>query len=556
MHDDCAAPGVAERQSVGFAPYAFITLVYTLAHGLSLLNRGMYWDDWVFWRQDMSVVALQLKAMGSTWPAAINRLFYYSQSGITLDRALAFVSLLAVALFLFDTVRRLPGLTASASLWIAVVFSVFPVYQARIALVLVGYELCLALFAAAVWLLVRFGPRVWVQIAAALLLLTAFQTASLLVLFYAVVPAVLLALDPPDTWTVRNLWTKLRGSVVLLGLPLLYWGVKRIWFRPSGLYVDYNQVGSGSTGFVGDLVHGIVNSTVYSVLEALPGAVKLGIVHPGLKPLLLAGAVAAVVVVLGLIRWPLERTARDSWLMHAGLVLLVAAVLPYAAVGKVQMNDGWETRHQLLVPIGAAFFIVGWAQSHMRAKRTRAVLLAVLLAGLVGVSVGRHVNSYIDYQRDWFKQKAMIVLFRDTPEIRRGRYIIFNDHTQYLNQTSWDSYPYQYNGMLAEAFGDEKRVGLSYMPGGTWWTYAPARPLFYHQPYYKTGEYDGQGPDYVVTIRKGKLDLTSGGTVLRLMMLDWIDRPKLDRELKGALIFQVEKYRSEYSEKHYAPESK
>lgn len=532
----------ASNDRVTLAPYALIVLIYTLTHGLSLANRGLFWDDWIFWQQDRSVVAEAGRSMGSTWPSAINNLFYYSQTGITLDRAVTFISFLLVALLLFGIVRRMPKMTVSTAVWVAVLFSVFPVYQARIALVMVGYGLCLLFFTTAIWLLVRFrSPRPWyVWLFSAVLMVVSFQTASLLVFFYAVVPLVLLVTEPLQEWKWRPAVRVLMRRAAFLAVPVVYWVSKRVFFPTSGLYSKYNVIGGGKTGFWGNLVHGVVNSTLFAVADAIPGVISKGVVHPGLKPLLLMGAIVGAAALLGLIRWQVRRGESDTWLTHVGGMFLVAAVAAYAAVGKIPTNVGWETRHQLLVPFGAALMTVGVAQRHAESSKLARVVISVLLVVLIGVSAGEHVNSYIAYERDWLKQRAIMEIARTTPELKTGRYILIEDKTKYLNQADWP--PYTYTGMFAETFGDESRLVYPWIPGARWFDYAKVRPYFLHTRYYKTADYSGQSPDYVVTIRKGPLDLRSGATVLRLVVLDWTDRPKLDRELRRALSFTIQHY--------------
>ena len=43
------------------------TLVYTLAHGLMLFNRGVYWDDWVLYNMDKGLIIDTFKQAGVFW---------------------------------------------------------------------------------------------------------------------------------------------------------------------------------------------------------------------------------------------------------------------------------------------------------------------------------------------------------------------------------------------------------------------------------------------------------------------------------------------------------
>ena len=46
---------------------SFLTLVYTLAHGLMLFNRGVYWDDWVLYNMDKGLIIDTFKQAGAFW---------------------------------------------------------------------------------------------------------------------------------------------------------------------------------------------------------------------------------------------------------------------------------------------------------------------------------------------------------------------------------------------------------------------------------------------------------------------------------------------------------
>lgn len=525
-------------------PWAFITAVYTITHGLMLFDRGLFWDDWVFWRQDPSVVAQAGKSMGSIWPWQINYLFYYSQAGITLNRVVAFASLLVVAYLVFDILRRLPGVGQSNALWAAVVFAVFPVYQARVAMVMVGYSICLMLFAVACWLLVRSRshPAVWLRVVILVLFVASFQTASLLVFYYATVPALILLADSTEGRRFQAAVRRLVRHFDFLVVPLVFWAVRQTWFRPSGLYKNYNEVGAGSSAVLGETLHGMVNSVIFAVADKVPGVASRDVVHPGLRLFLIAAVAVGVLAFLALTRLPLERRESNSNLVDAGVILVAAAVFPYAAVGKVASNVGWDTRFQLLVPVGAALMFVGMAASRAGLSRHRQVAISILLAALVGVSSAAHVTSYIAYQRDWLKQEAMMEFFRRDPAIQQGRYIIIDDRAASWSPIPWN--PYTYSGMAYDVFGDQKRFIYHFMPNARWWDYAQNRKYFLRTRFYKTGDYLGQGPDTVVTVREGKLDLAPIPTVLRLTMLDCFNRPALRREIGDALTFTVRKYRA------------
>lgn len=511
-----------------------IAVLYALAHGLSLLNRGLYWDDWVFWQQDRAVVAEAAREMGSTWPSAINELFFYGQWGITLNRALTFGSLLLAAFLLYQVLRRLPGIERDTAMWIAALFGVFPAFESRIALVMVGYPLSVLLFMTALWLLARspLPPRSPSRVAAALLFMASFRTGSLLV-FFAVVPVVLLLLDPPVTWRPVPVLRRLLRYADLLVLPVAYWVITRVWFVPTGLYAGYNTPGADTTGIVAGLLEG-----VWIVLRDpfIKAWTALGFTAP-----LATAGLGAGVAVAGWMRWPLQSTRRWHLLLAAGLVLVVLAVAPYAAVGKVPTSLEWDTRYHLLVPFGAAFILVALAAAASRRIRIASTVSSAVLAVAVLGSVAVHVHSYIRFERDWLKQEAMMEAFRGSETVEDARFLLLQDGTADLDATS--RLFYEYSGMLTEVFGDQSRfMARRIYYHGNWEDVARHDV---HMPYYKLADFEGGPPDCVVTVTRGELDLRLTSEVLRLMILDWTDREALRAELARALVLHARPYTAE-----------
>lgn len=534
--------GMASPRVPSFARPLFIALIYSLAHGISLLNRGLFWDDWVFWQQDRHVVAAAAKAMGSTWPASINDLFYYSLGGITANRLVTFLTLLYSALVLYAILRHIPWLTAGQSMWIATVFGIVPAYESRIALVMVGYPLSLALFMSGLWLLVRFAPRVpvLVRLLCAFLFFASFRTGSLLV-FFAVVPVVLLLVHPPERFDLRSTVRTLAGYADQLVLPVAYWVITRIWFAPSGLYAGYNTPDGGGVRFVPAFLKGMAISLVGPWGDA---ATALLFKAP-LIVALLAAATAAVVAW----RWPAREKGASWLLLLSGFALVVLAVAPYAAVGKVPSYQGWETRHQLLIPFGIAVIVVAAATLVSRVVRLRGAAAGLLVLVVLG-SVAAHVNSYIRYERDWLKQAALIEGFKASPEVKDAHFVLLEDETTDLDRA--DRLFYEYTGMLTEAFGDQSRFAVqrSYYRG----VWAVVGRRYHEAAYYKLAHYEGGGPDCIVRVMRGELDLREAPQVLRLMVLDWVDRDALRAELRRALVVEARPYTARDAGIDYSPQ--
>ena len=266
-----------------------ITVVYAIAWGPLLVNRGLYWDDWTLLGRTPASLISGFTELGLPLGGiAYSALFSLPWPGLV-GHALIFAAYLASSLILHAILRRLPGLSAMDALVAALTFAVLPVNVARIALIDSLYGLSLLAFLAASWLLIRHvqdggtGSRV----AALVLFLLSFYTASLLV-FYVVPIAVAAFLlwrprrTPITTIAVRH--------ADFLALPVAYWILKGAFLTPTGVYEGYNAL--SVSGLLG----------VPRAMVAVPSQV---LVEPMARAIAVAGwlgLVAGVVVAIGLVR--------------------------------------------------------------------------------------------------------------------------------------------------------------------------------------------------------------------------------------------------------------
>ena len=116
--------------------------------------------------------------------------------------------------------------------------------------------------------------------------------------------------------------------------------------------------------------------------------------------------------------------------------------------------ENWDSRHQLLTPLGASFMLV-YLVRLAAAGRARNLVYALLVVVFTATAIG----TWIAFQKDWYKEVALIENFRTTPEIERGTQFLFEDRTTDLDAMHRTYRPYEYAGLLREAFGDDRRQG-------------------------------------------------------------------------------------------------
>jgi hypothetical protein len=288
-----------------------------------------------------------------------------------------------------------------------------------------------------------------------------YTTQSLLV--FVVVPLAHLFVRevPPSSWSASTLLGWALRRWYLLASPVAFFVVKTSAFPPHGEYAGYNAIDPTS----------IVTAAAYVVVAV----------------------VAFALVVVAAPRLP-RPAARSGPLLLGGAVLVALAILPYLAAGHVPRFYEWNSRHQLLVPFGGALIGVGVVRlvRELSGVATAAFVAAALAASCILFSL--HLS--VSFAVDWAKQREVIAALAASDEVADHETFVYRDHVlgQNANGRTWR--PYEFNGFLAEATGDETRAavrpaGLAALP-----THEQRAPRYRASQY----EFDRDAPVIVIDI--------------------------------------------------------
>jgi hypothetical protein len=302
-----------------------------------------------------------------------------------------------------------------------------PLVAARHVLSVQHYAVSCALFFIAWFLLVRrIPPKRSSLVASCILFAISFITQSLLV-FY-LVPIVHL-------WhqTKVHLGLTVRAFILrywpILTLPAVWFSIKTTLFEPYGQYAGYNELTQAS----------LAGPTVLLLLTMLP--------------------IVGVHILAGRLSAPARSILQPA---GAGLALISLAVYPYVVVGQHPPYEEWLSRHELLMPLGAALIVLAGC------RIVGSVLGPDLarLFGLAAIGVAIVVSGSISasYFVDWQKQQNLVVALRATPTIAAASTIVFEDETRDVNIFGRAYRFYEWNGLMTRAFGDETRFGINDEP--------------------------------------------------------------------------------------------
>jgi hypothetical protein len=437
-----------------------IGLLYALAWGALLLNRGFFWDDWTLVGLSPAELTHAFSELGLPWIGYVYVALFATPLPGLVGHVIVFGAYLLSTVLFHAILCRVPGLRRMDALVAALAFAVMPVNYARVALIDLTYALSLLAFLAATWLLLRYvadGGRAR-RIGALALYAYSFTTASLLVLY---VMPLLVAAAVAQASTGRPLATIFLRHVDFLALPVVFWLLRSVFLRPSGVYEGYNALTLSGLARVPSLMLDIPRQVVLDPLARAAGAA--GLVG------LLAGAALA-----GWLLWRSRAAEADGSveggrsvptivLALVGAVVLALGVFAYLTVGRIPTIYDWSSRHQLLVPMGAGLLAAAVARGVTvggPVGRAAGIVVVGIVLGISGVADARTLKAY---QADWYKQVALIEWARDLPALKEARHIRVIDDATAFNTLRRTYRFYEYNALFSEALGDTRR--LASLPG-------------------------------------------------------------------------------------------
>ncbi|KAB2933639.1 MAG: hypothetical protein F9K24_07295 [Leptonema illini] len=499
-----------------------ICLLYTLAHGLLLLNQGVFFDDWVLYDVRFDLIVERFTQAGAPWVGFLHGVMQSLPFNVFSYRILVFLSYMGAALLLNLILKDVQELRSASRLAIVILFSVLPVNSARIAMINGPAVLFYLLFFVGFWLFsVYLKRRLFVlRIASLVAFFVSFTLNSLLV-FYLLVPLFLYYRERKNLKSLRLMLVAGLKFADFFLLPILFYLIALIVFPPHGVYAGYNFVSPDPM----NLLHGVV-TLLLSFVNFFIFDVNTLLSQLSLFVLLIAYIlVRRCRLPQGGQQWYLR------WFIGFGLLAFFLAVFPYCMVGKLPQSVDWDSRHQILMPLGASFVLfftivflgrkVGWNQH-----------FALVL--LVTISVFSSWRSYIGFELDWFKQVAIAEHFKNHPVVKERSTFIVKDELVSLNANGRQYRFYEYTGLMKQAFGDQKRFAISLWEfSGSVEDFATMLDESYNLKDYKATE-----PEALILIRQGGKPL-KGSNLLRLKYYEFFLPEKFREVVKQGVRIDV-----------------
>jgi|GEM_PF-6586180 len=439
--------------------------LYVLAYGFMCLNPGVFWDDWIIIHQSLENQVFDTLQMGIPWLGYFNYFLSWGGSSALVARIAVFAFFLIALLFQDKILRHFSVPLFYRVIWLSVA-AVYPINLARVAICTAFYSAAYMVFWVSFWLALKLskfeGVRKWLlKLVLFILFFWTFFIGSFLIYFGVVLVA--LGYDK---------WQKYKGFDFdkiqflkqyvfdywdLALWPVLFYALKKYFFKPFGLYATYNIP---SLSYLAKSPYLFLSSFRPSLTEVFANSL-----------LLIQGMTWLFVVVLAcFIFWNLKKIADQDkvsqikrtgiFFVGLGIFMIYLGYTSYLCVEKYFMQSGWEDRFGLLFSVGFGAICVGVVHFFMLQK------FWVKQFGFVFISLALAFFTVSTFQwnllfiKSFFKKEALIERVRVNPLIRDNTTFMVIDEGRHWNPYSQGYSFYEINAMFIHAFGTDNRFGM------------------------------------------------------------------------------------------------
>lgn len=428
-----------------------IVSVYVLTHFFMIILTGVWWDDWTFMFGNTDYInAVALESGRPEWRILIPFCLSLTNNG----RILIFFLYLCNSLFVYRILLYSDLFDEKASLYIALLFTIIPVNDARILVSNFTYTVGLFFFYFAFMLFVQWNKmdsstkKTLFRIVLLCLFFVSFILNSLLAYFY-IIFAYLFVLDikrNKENNIIKRTILSIRNVLVrypdFFLIPFAYYVFNKTFFPTYGhVFGNYNAV----------TISGLLKSFSY-----IPKAVIVVFrnVFQWWFNSLSIFATLLIVFSCTIVYLKTKNEEKNYGINETleyfvyGLLVLVVGLVPYVMVrGRAIDTFGVKGRDAVLVPFGFAIIIYSFLTC-IKGKYRKVVLTLLIVLGIVGFN-----NTYIEWQKDYYYQLSLENLFNNG--------VIRNNDTFFLielNETEIEAQRYySLNANAKNVFGDETR---------------------------------------------------------------------------------------------------
>ena len=434
--------------NIHYKNYFYFTILYFIANILLLLNlQGVYWDDWTIYNQSFDSKAILFNdiqfGIKGTYSLYVNDLV----NSIVVNRIFIFVSYFIMAILYYNILLTIKFITVKDAFWLTMFFMLIPVNHAKLLISIAPFSLPLLLFFIAFYLLSKYltNKIILYRILILVLFYMSFDTNSILV-FYVIVLFYIFYQEFYFIWNIHNIKSFLVKYIDFVILPIIYFIIKMIYFRPTGIYEGYNMIS----------LKGILLFP-YFLMKSFYETLYLGLNNTifALVPFIL------IIFLLFCKNKTLDILYSRkllSKLIYLGISFFIVAVFAYCLIGKLPGFFYTYSRFQILTPLSFSFIIYFSLLLFVKVFNIKKVIFLTIIWTLLLSFIIQNINYQLSYIKHYIYTEAIKENIKDNEIIKNNTTFIIDYKCLNNELDNIGFMDYELNGMMKEVFNDESRL--------------------------------------------------------------------------------------------------
>ncbi len=404
--------------------HLFIFIIYMISFSFMLLNKGINNDDPYLVHQSLEVFrnfVLEIGVLSVAW------LYYFVSffAEFFIYRFISFLSYLIAVFLLYSILQRIKEIDKFSRFLLVLFFAIAPLNIHRISICAMGYAVHYCLFFLAFWLFCVFLEKryFYLRILSIVLFFVSFFVNSLLV-FYLVPMLYLIYFYRDKIKNVFDLLKNLLRYWDFLILPLLFFALRHLFFSPV---INYNKME------IKNILPALYN-TLEIYYESFFVPLKIACTWQLAFPYILFGIIGGAVLFILLKKKGKEYLYDKKYFFFLfGIFLFFIAAYPYVFIGKRPVYYSYQSRHQLLLPLGFSFMIVyGIRIVCSFFKSNKGLMSTILCCFFIMAFMTFNLVTYAKFQTMYYKQLSIIEHIKESDIIKNNQ-VAFTDSSTYLN---------------------------------------------------------------------------------------------------------------------------
>lgn len=432
-----------------------------VSQGFLLILSGTFWDDWGSYYCDR-IASIRSgieigRPVSAFWSRVVWNLPNYGY------RWLVFLGFLFTSIILYVLLSKSDGFSRKEALYISLLYTVFPINDARVLLATFPYSVgwlsfFIGLYMFALWWKDNSRKKPLLRVITLLFFVHSFILNSLLV-YYAIVLLYILYMEYIYNRSIMKAIVRMFKYVDFILLPIVYFVGKQLLFPAYGRYEGYNSV---TLSKVLSAAYSLPIVTIKHVWAIWSDVFDSFVPH---RVTLICSAVIVLYGVLQFVCYMLDKKSlkricegegiRNSGFAKIvlGIIMFVLGLYPYM----VAHNTTWfaiygvDSRDSMLLGPGLALILFYCFNMAWKKEITRKVTVYIIIFFSI-LTCNVH---YMNYQRDAYWQEVLIYQLSLNDQIREAENILFlSDDDTGISGTRF----YSLNGDASVAYGDQSRL--------------------------------------------------------------------------------------------------